>query len=605
MALPYVAPGVLPITEIQSSPLIPANLISNIIPVVIGEAQGYQTFTESVVLSGTANTTLNKKGIIISATATPGLSFTVKKPATFETVGPANFIITQTAGTATGDESTDIHRITYPVVGTATPGGAGTAIAIGTYRYTASWVVDLDGGGGGTAQYESGISSTGWATATVGTAAIQIDLTGITPGTGTINVPGTVVGRNIYRSKNLGTTNNPNWGPWYRLTGSGTTTITANGTAVFTDTISDPSSFPQASAYIGDSETVSINYNYADTNYYLPTLFSDFNDVIDKYGSAFNSTGGIQSQLSFGIKLTMINGAQSVVGLPVPVGATSQNWIDALLRLEDDLDGSIIVPLNGTAAIHSLVNAHIATMKPRNVYKTAILGLDGVSQNVTPETLRANAQAFNSQDLVLIAPSVFTYFNSYINKEVEVGGHYAAAAKAGMHAARGPADSLSRKVVAGLSKVGEFRSELAKNADAGSGLTVIEQKGDLLRIRHDISTAPGDVNTREFPVTLQRNNMLKSVLEIIDSRVIGQMFADSSAPGKVVSIIKQVLDIQVRNRRLDSYTGLTARLSPNDPTTVEVRWQYKPIYTVHYVQISFGINLNTGNVGTGGINLII
>ena len=608
MATPYVPPGVLPVRELQPSPLSPGNVVSTIVPVLIGEAQGYQSFSENITVSGT--TTLTKKGIVLNNSSVPNLSFTVSKPSTFETVGPANFIISQVAGTASGDETTTFRRISYPSAPSPSVGtAAGSVIAKGDYRYAVSYILDIDSGGG-TAYYETGIG-TASGTVTIGTAVNAVSVSGL--GTGDASI--TVVARNVYRSQDNGSAGNPNWGPWYRLPGTadGLPTVNNGTVTTYSDTTADPSSNNQPVAGISTGDVVTIQYNYADVAYWQPTLFSDFNDIVEKYGDAFDSSGGIDSELSFAAKMSILNGATQIVAAPVPANPLLSDWEDALLKLEDDEDGNIIVPITGSSNIFSLVTAHITKTKQRNLFKTAILGMDGSGTAVSKETLRAQAESIGSDanvgsNVCLVSPATFSYYNSFLNTNVSIGGQYAAAALAGMHASRSVAESLTRKQLAGLSSVSENRSTVEKNQDAGSGLVVVEQipSTGSIRVRHEITTTPEDINKREFSVALQRNNMVKRVSQSIDENIIGQIYADSAAPGKVAALVDQILRGLVNAGELTSYTGLSAKVSNNDPTLVEVRWQYKPVYTVQYVQITFGINLSGGGVVTGGgINLIL
>lgn len=611
MAMAYVPPGVLPVRELQPSPLTPGNVASQVVPALIGESRGYQTYSESIVLSGTTPVTLSKKGAILTSATEPNLSFTVTKPVSYETIGPANFIIQQSAGTATGDETTTIRAIAYPGTPVATPATAvGTVVPAGQYRYAVSYILDINSGAG-TTSYETGLGGiTG--TVTLGDPVDTVTISSV----GTADASVTLIGRNIYRSENLGTSGNPSWGPFYKLPGTaaGLPTIN-NGTATtYTDTAIDPTGYGTPVAGINSGDTIVVQYDYADVDYWKPTIFSDFNDIVDKYGDAFDASGNVDSELSFAAKLSILNGASSIVAVAVPPSATTSDYEDALLKLEDDEDGQLIVPITGDTNIFSLVQAHIAKMKLRNIFKTAILGMDGSSTAVSKETLRSQALALGGDsdtagDICLVSPSVFSYYNSFLSVNTNIGGQFAAAALAGMHAGRDVATSLTRKQVAGLSAVKEDRTTLDKNTDAASGLLVVEQISSTgsIRVRHEITTVPTDINKREFAVALQRNNMVKRVVDALDGSVIGQIFADSAAPGKVASIVDQVLRSLVNLGQLTSYTGLGARISASDPTVVEVRWQYKPVYTVHYVQITFGISLTgaTNTASGGGINLIL
>ena len=617
MAMAYVPPGVLPIREIQNSPIAtPGNVAAQIVPIIIGESIGYQTSSENRTLSGTAEIELGQKGSIINDSTLMNLSFTVVNPSTYETVGPANFLMGTAAGTATGDHTTTFRAIAYPGTVTATGAGTGTAapISVGEYRYAVSYVIDINTGAG-TTTYESGIgSATG--TVSIGTAQTAVTISNVAVGDSFINSNNrSVVGRNIYRSTNIGTQLNPIWSPYYRLPGTATGVPTINnGTATtYSDTTTDPTGNDQPVPGLLNVTSVNIQYDYADTEYWKPTIFSDFNDIVDKYGEAFTETGEINSKLSFAAKLSILNGASAIVGVPVPPNATQQDWEDALIYLDDDEDGQILVPITGDSTIFGLVQAKIAAWKQKNLYKTAILGMDGSSTAVTKETLRGEASALGGDsstkgDICLVSPAVFSYYNSFTNTDVMIGGQYAAAAIAGMHAGRSVADSMTRKQVAGLSAVKDNRTTIDKNQDAASGLLVVEQitSTGSIRVRHEITTSPEDINKREFSVALQRNNMIKRVVDEIDQSIIGQIYADTAAPGRVADVVSQILRGLVNAGQLTDFSGLAAKISASDPTIVEVRWQYKPVYTVQYVQITLGINLSTGGVTTGGgINLIL
>lgn len=611
MAMAYVPPGVLPVRELQPSPLTPGNVTSQVVPVLIGESRGYQTYSESIVLDGTAEVTLAQKGIVIGTATTPNLSFTVTKPVSYEVIGPGNFIAGTAAGTADGDHTTTIRAIAYPGTPTATPATAvGTVVPAGQYRYAVSYVLDIDEGAG-TSSYESGI---GGITGTV-TLDDPVDTVTIS-NIGTADASVTVIGRNVYRSQNLGTNLNPSWGPFYKLPGTAANipTINDGATTTYTDDTIDPTGNDTPVPGIDDGDTVVVQYDYADVDYWKPTIFSDFNDIVDKYGDAFDETGNINSELSFAAKLSILNGASQLVAVAVPPNASVSDYEDALLKLEDDEDGQLIVPLTGETVVFGLVQSHIAKMKLRNIFKTSILGMDGSSTSVSKETLRSQALTLGGDsdtagDICLVSPATFSYYNSFLSVNTNIGGQYAAAALAGMHAGRDVNVSLTRKQIAGLSAVKDDRTTLDKNSDAASGLLVVEQISSTgsIRVRHEITTVPGDINKREFSVALQRNNMISGVVNALDNSVVGQIFADTAAPGKVASIVDQVLRRLVNLGQLTAYNGLGARISASDPTVVEVRWQYKPVYTVHYVQITFGISL-TGATNTatgGGINLIL
>ena len=611
MALSYVPPGVLPATEITATPQA-SNVTSQVVPIIIGEASGYQTFSEGIQLSGTTASNFAKRGIDVATNGTTlyNLAVTATNPVNFESISPANFIVQKVSnGTATGDEQYSVKRAPLPGTPSLASGTAsGTVVPSGSYRYGVSYLVDVNTGAG-TTIYETGIGPFGTVTVDAPGGTVVISGMGNTNPAGFASANMAALGKNVYRSVNLGTDLNPNWGPYYKVS-SGTAATVGIGTATYTDSEPDVTANSVALKPIESGDTINFQYNYTDTLYWEPTIFSDFNDVTDKYGDAFNSTGGINSEVSFAAKLTILNGAGTVVVAPIPANgeATDSNWEDVLLRLEEDEDGNVLIPLSGRTSVHALVSSHITKMKQRNVWKTAIIGMDSSgTATVTAESLRATAQAYNDEDLALVSPTIFNYYNSYLNTEVPIGGQYVAACLAGMHASRPLSDSLTRKQIAGISSVGEKRTTVGKNQDGQAGLLVVEQipSTGSIRVRHEITTNPSNVNTREYPIILQRNNMVNIVAQELDRQVVGQILADTSAPSKVSLVVTQILDNLVATRNLGDYQGVSARFATNDPTVISVRWQYRPFYTIQYVQISFGINLTTGGITTGNVNLVL
>lgn len=590
MAIPYSPPGVTTVTETSTSPLLPAGGILTL-PALVGEAQGYEVFTDQVLLSGTTPQTLTKSGAILSG----GNVLSVVKTTTNEVIPKTNYVIAQTSpsnGVIEGDEVTTIRRISYPGAPTL---AATSGSLTGEYRYGIAWYFGVDGEGNA---IESGIdeSQTSEITLTsqsVNLSNIQISAPPTTP-------QGTATGRVVYRSKNLGTASNPVWGPWYRiqtLTDLTTTTAVDNTSDVTAST--NPKSVPS----IGNGDTVYVQYQFADLDYYEPTLFEDFADVIDKYGAPFDGTGNINSILSFGANLAFANGAASIIGVALPANSTTADVSNALQRLEDEDDVRIVVVLDGSADTASAVSAHVTSCNNKKLYRVGIVGRDGVSEDVSIQALRDNASAISNEAIQMISPAIVQYRNGFEGRNVNIGAQYAAAAFAGMYAARLPQETLSRKTVTGLIGLGSKRTKNAKDVDAQSGLTVLEDRSGILRIRHSISTNRTSINTQEFAVTIAKHNMLHDVIAVLDDQIVGQVIADELASVHIVNAVSTILDRKVSLGIIVAYQGLRARPVSGDPTTYNVDWQYKPSYTINNISISFSININTGSTQITGAGL--
>lgn len=586
MAIAYVPPGVTTVTETRTSPILPPGG-GITLPALVGETQGYETFTESVVLSGSSASTLSKAGAILDS----GNVVSVTKTTTNESIRNTNYIIQQTSpssGAVDGDEVTTIRRILYAAAPTL---GATSGALNGQYRYAIAWYYGDDVNGN---PIESGID--GANVSTISLTSQSVNLSSIQISNPPVTSVGTATGRVIYRSKNLGTVSNPDWGPWYRIEA-----IEDLSTTTAIDNLSDTDAAARSRAQVGidSGEAVFVQYQFADADYYEPTLFEDLQDVFEKYGPSTDGSGNILSELSFGAHLAYINGASQIICVALPEGHTSSDIANALEKLEDESDVRIVVVLDGSTTAVSAVSAHVTSANNKKLFRTAIVGRDGVAEAVSVQGLRDNANAISNEAVQMVSPAIVQYRNSFENRNVNIGSQYAAAALAGMYAARLPQQTLTKKSVAGLIGLGEKRTNNAQNVDASNGLTVLEDRGGILRIRHSISTNRTSINTQEFAVTLAKHNMLADVVRAMDDLVAGQIVADDLAAVHIISIASSVLDRKRSLGIIYGYQGLKARPVSGDPTTYNVDWQYKPTYTINNISISFSINLDTGSTTLG------
>jgi hypothetical protein len=591
MAIAYVPPGVTTVTETRTSPILPPGG-GITLPALVGEAQGFETFTESVVLTGTSDSSLVKTGAVLDGDNDVK---SVTKTTTRESVRNTNYILTQTSpsnGIIDGDTVTTIKRINYPAAPTLT---ATSGALTGQYRYAIAWYFGDDVNGN---PIESGIDEAN--VATISLTSQSVNLSAIQISNPPTTAAGAATGRVVYRSKNLGTVSNPDWGPWYMIE-----TIEDLSTTTATDNLSDTDAAARDRASIGinSGEAVFVQYDFADETYYEPTLFEDLQDVFEKYGASTDSSGNIYSELSFGAHLAFLNGASQLVCVALPASHTSADIANALEKLEDEIDIRIVVVLDGSATAVSSVVAHVVAANGKKLLRTAIVGRDGVSETVSVQGLRDNASAIQNEAVQMVSPAIVQYRNGFENRNVNIGSHYAAAAFAGMYAARLPQETLTKKSVAGLIGLGEKRTNNAKDVDAAAGLTVLEDRGGILRIRDSISTDRTSINTQQFAVTLAKHNMLADVINAMDELVAGQIIADDLASIHIVSIASSVLDRKRQLGIIYGYQGLRARPVSGDPTTYNVDWQYKPSYTINNITISFSINLDTGSTQLTGAGL--
>lgn len=552
----YNSPGV-QVTETVNPALAPLLANPSLI-CLVGDADGTQVASERVYLSGTTPVLLRYTGVNTG-------SLVVKHNVTGEVLNAGTYVVTTGTDpnlTIAGDEPSSIARFGEPA--TAPIAAAGTGTLTGTFVYAYSFVNALG---------ESGISAGSNQLVLVAQGG---SLSGVTVGpTGTLS-------RNIYRAPVVG-------GIVGQFTLVGTisgniTTVIANETAAASSTL------PKTG--IASNDTVLVTYNYIDQYYFEPTLMSDYDDIVTKYGAPFDANGAISSQLSFAAMVAFQNGASEMVLLASATGSDADIAL-ALAKIESDESIQAVGVVSGSTAVLTSLNAHITSMNTQGRFRIGMVGRDGSLVPISATSLRSG-QVFNNEGVAHVSPSMFKMINPVTGREMVVGGQYAAAGALGMLAARDVHIPLTRKTLAGFTGLGETRTATELALDSAAGLMVIEERNGVLRVRHGITTAAGNINTRELSVVRAKYDMGHRLRNTLDG-IIGIVAPVQDAPGIVSSLVRGVLEQIALEGAISNYRNVKARLLASDLTTVEVRFEYTPAYPINNIIVNFTINTQTGD----------
>lgn len=377
---------------------------------------------------------------------------------------------------------------------------------------------------------------------------------------------------------------------------------------------------------------VKVVYNYIPTDYWDPIRLDSFGSVQSRFGPAYDAAGNISTHLTAAAALAFENGADQIVCHPLSVRATpgdpttvrsqpnatqqaaSTTWSDTLYVLRDIDDVNVLVPVVGQSmanvddaawvAIAGVVQDHVKFMKDQNQYMVALLAEDSSAAATVGQmaTLRAHAASLQARQggvvneaTVLISPSKYSRVNS-LGTTIFVGGQYVAAAIAGMLAARGIAQTTTRKQVSGLKAVNDYRSKADKNADGAAGLLVVEQKGLGVVVRHAVTLDNTSTAKRELSVVRQKHFMIESIRQTLENQIIGQVVADGNSNAVVSATITAVLEALKANQDIVGYNGVESRTLTLDPTVVEVRFNYRPAFPINYINVTFSLDLSAGDI---------
>jgi hypothetical protein len=395
-----------------------------------------------------------------------------------------------------------------------------------------------------------------------------------------------------------------------------------------------------AAGGMSDGTLINVTYTFVAPDYYLPVRMFDQGSVETRYGSSLNSTGtAINSPVSYAAQIAFENGAGSVVIQPLLTRATpgdptslpgqptatqaaaATSWADTLYGLRDIEDINVLVPIVGQSQanvgdsnllnILQVVQDHVYFMQQQDQYIISVSGQDAsastsVAQAATlrthANTLRGRYGGVVAEQIVCVSPSKFVRSLPNLGQSTTVGGQYAAAGVAGMLSSRGTSSSLTRKTLSGFTSVADARSLSDKNTDAGAGLFVIEQRGGNIVVRHAITLDQTSSARRELSVVRAKHRMIESVKTTLDKQIVGNILADNNAPSTVSATVVGVLESLRQSRDLVDYTGVNSRLLSLDPTTIQVRFSYRPAFPLNYIDISFSLDLSTGSITANDTN---
>jgi hypothetical protein len=354
---------------------------------------------------------------------------------------------------------------------------------------------------------------------------------------------------------------------------------------------------------LGAASAVQVSYQYTDAAYYNVATFYDFDDLRDHYGPAFDSNGNIISELTLAASFIFQNGAQIVIAAAT-TGPTTQNYIDALAKLENEPSVSIITTTSGDAAVLTAVNTHVTTQSNNRHERRAILGLDGTVASVTTSTKQALARSFNNKRVAIVSPSAVKFYNTEFNRYQELGGQYVACSVAGQAVGFNPAMPLTKKTIFGFSGLKELISEQQKNTETQAGLMVVEQfsiSPSNLRIRHGVTTSTESIFTKEWNICGQEDALSFQVRAYLDSNnLIGGIINELTLVN-VKSATASALENLVLSGTIIDYNELKVRQLINSPDVIEVRFAWRPSLPLNYIVVRFSIDVSSGTDATSTV----
>lgn len=355
--------------------------------------------------------------------------------------------------------------------------------------------------------------------------------------------------------------------------------------------------------HIDPEETVFVEYNYTDTDYFNVYNFYSYDDIRDFYGPPFASDGSIASELSLAAFFAMKNGASTVMTVAVdpedPESPVVGDYSNALDKLRDEDQIAIVVPATGTSTLFPLVQQHVTTQSENKYERRAIVGLDGSTTAYSSSQRIVVANTLSERRMILVSPAKFQYFAPELNKYVTVGGQFIAAALAGITVKNNASWPLTRKILTSFTDVLETQRDGEKMAEAQAGLCVVEKnKRSQIWVRHGVTTDPTDIFTKEWSLVGQEDVMVYRIRDFLDADgLIGQPILPETIINTKASA-DTALQTLVRDKIIVGYRELSVRQISTLPDVLEVRFEWRPSYPLNYIVISYSVDTTTGELST-------
>ncbi len=350
---------------------------------------------------------------------------------------------------------------------------------------------------------------------------------------------------------------------------------------------------------VGDLYYVSYDYRKQD---YSTQLFTKQSAVEATYGAA-----SPVNPVSLGGYLAILNGAVLVAIKQVEKdtdtdadGTSDSASTDAFLAAIDEVEGTLpggaypdyLVPLKGDSLELFQYLARSCDIQSSIRYRAERTAICGLSAGTQPREAGETAEAIARTRMRLVYPDICTLSLSRADGTTDsylLDGTYLAAAWSGNRASPtiDVATPWTRGRIFGFDELARKMDAVQQNQVATRGVTVFNQRQSIIECRQGLSTDMTNVLTKTPTVITIADEVQRQARATLD-KFIGIKFLSNvttTIEGQLSKTLKQLVAAQIIN----TFTGVTANVSPDDPTAAEVEAYYQPVFPLLYIVVTFNL----------------
>ena len=379
---------------------------------------------------------------------------------------------------------------------------------------------------------------------------------------------------------------------------NGVSVIVSNTTGVSVGDTANLETFDKGGSEPDIGQVYYISYTQEKVDY-TTKVFNSIADVVSEYGEV-----STQNPMSLGAYLAILNGAGTIAckqikRLAGSAEITETQMIEAIDSIEGGITAvltpSVILPLiPASESLLSHISKHCdlqSSLRFRSE-RTAILGF---ASGTIPKEAGRLANLTGSSRVRVIYPDIasLTITNATGNPVTYiVDGRYLACAVAGTTTSINidVATPWESRQVNGFNGVLRNLTPVEANATAVKGVSILENAGTTIKIRHGLTTNMSSVLTKT-PTIIQIADQVQRTMRGVLDGFIGV---------KNLPVIQTQVLLAVNNefQRLvlsgiiESYTGLAVVQDPEDATGLLINAFYKPVFPLLYIQFTFNVRSN-------------
>ena len=125
------------------------------------------------------------------------------------------------------------------------------------------------------------------------------------------------------------------------------------------------------------------------------------------------------------------------------------------------------------------------------------------------------------------------------------------------------------------------------NQTAVAGITILEDLDPIIRVRQGLTTDMSNVLTR-LPTVTQISDYVQQQSRIVLDAFIGTKFL-ASRTNEVEVTMTSLFNQLVQAEIVAAYTGISADVSPDDPTVLLFSAYYQPVFPLLYIVMTFNV----------------